>query len=163
MKFFATGVVAVCLGASAYAQQNIPGSNVPPNTPGYTMGKSEDAAERRKQAKPKGQVRPEGGDAAKSVEISGVPNDRGANSAQKRVQSTRRARELAQSTLDSEVKRLRAGASTTFFVAQQQETLSFAEIREASAQADYARALAEYDRQLGVTLEKLNITIDPPK
>ena len=83
--------------------------------------------------------------------------------AQKRVQSTRRARELAQSTLDSEVKRLRAGASTTFFVAQQQETLSFAEIREASAQADYARALAEYDRQLGVTLEKLNITIDPPK
>lgn len=83
--------------------------------------------------------------------------------AQKRVQSTRRARELAQYTLDSEMKRLRAGASTTFFVAQQQETLSFAEIAEARAQADYARALAEYDRQLGVTLEKLNITIDPPK
>lgn len=87
MKNLAAGVVAVCLGASAYAQQNIPGSNVPPNTPGYTMGKSEDAAERRKQAKPKGQVRPEGGDASKSVEISGVPNDRSAIAGEKRVQS----------------------------------------------------------------------------
>ncbi len=83
--------------------------------------------------------------------------------AQKRVQATRRARELAQSTLDSEVKRLRAGASTTFFVSQQQEILSNAEVREASAQSDYAKALAEYDRQLGVTLEKLNITVEPPK
>jgi len=83
--------------------------------------------------------------------------------AQQRVQSTRHARELAQSTLDSEVKRLRAGASTTFFVSQQQEILSNAEVREASAQSDYAKALAEYDRQLGLTLEKLHISIDPPK
>ncbi len=82
---------------------------------------------------------------------------------QKRVQSTRHARELAQAILDAEVKRLRAGASTTFFVAQQQETLSIAEIREASARAAYAQALAEYDRQLGVTLEKLNIVVEPPK
>jgi outer membrane protein len=83
--------------------------------------------------------------------------------AQQRVQSTRHARELAQATLDSEVKRLRAGASTTFFVSQQQEILSNAEVREASSLTDYAKALAEYDRQLGVTLEKLHITIDPPK
>ena len=83
--------------------------------------------------------------------------------AQRRVQSTRRARELAQSTLDSEVKRLRAGASTTFFVSQQQEILSNAEVREANAQSDYAKALAEYDRQLGLTLEKRNIVVEPPK
>ena len=86
MKSFAAGVLVLCLGASAYAQQNIPGSNVPPNTPGYTMGKSEDAAERKKQAKPKGQVRPEGGGAAKNVEISGIPNDRGAIAGEKGVQ-----------------------------------------------------------------------------
>jgi len=91
MKSFAIGVLATCLGTFVHAQQNIPGSNVPPNTPGYTMGKSEDTAERRKQAKPQGQVRPEGGDAAKNVEISGVPNDRGAMAGQKRVQ-TREAR-----------------------------------------------------------------------
>jgi outer membrane protein TolC len=82
---------------------------------------------------------------------------------QKRVQATRAARELAQITLDSEVKRLRAGASTTFFVAQQQEILSGAEVSEARAKSDYAKALADYDRQLGVTLEKLNISITPPK
>ena len=91
MRFFTMGVMALCVGASAYAQQNIPGSNVPPNTPGYTMDKSGDAAERRRQAKPQGQVRPDGGNAARSVEISGVPNDRSALSAQKRVQ-TRDAR-----------------------------------------------------------------------
>ena len=83
--------------------------------------------------------------------------------AQKRVQATRLARELAQTTLDSEVKRFRAGQSSTFFVSQQQEILSFAEVREAAAQSDYHKALAEYDRQLGLTLEKLNVKIDPPK
>ncbi len=82
---------------------------------------------------------------------------------QKRIEADRRARELAQATLNAEEKRLRAGQSNTFFVAQQQEILTFAEIQEANALSDYAKALAEYDRQLGVTLEKLNIAIDPPK
>jgi outer membrane protein len=82
---------------------------------------------------------------------------------QKRIQANREARELAQATLDAEVKRLRVGQSSTFFVAQQQEILSIAEVREAAAHADYAKALAEYDRQLGVTLEKLNIDITPLK
>ena len=82
---------------------------------------------------------------------------------QKRVQVTRRARELAQITLDAEDKRLRAGQSTTLFVAQQQEILSGAEVLEARANADYHKALADYDRQLGVTLEKLNVKIEPPK
>lgn len=98
MKFLAIGVVVASLGAPAFAQQTIPGANVPPNSPGYTMGKSEDAAERRKQAKPKGQVRPEGGDAAKSVEISGVPNDRSALSADKRVRSRDARRPNARKT-----------------------------------------------------------------
>lgn len=82
---------------------------------------------------------------------------------QKRIQVNRQARELAQATLDAEVKRLRVGQSNTFFVVQQQEILSIAEVRLAAAQSDYAKAIAEYDRQLGVTLEKLNINIDPPK
>ncbi len=83
--------------------------------------------------------------------------------AQKRIQANRQARELAQATLDAEVKRLRVGQSSTFFVAQQQEILSFAEVREAAAQSDYTKALAEYDRQLGVTLEKLHIEVAPPQ
>ena len=83
--------------------------------------------------------------------------------AQKRIQVSRQARELAQVTLDAEFKRLRAGQSNTFFVSQQQEILSFAEVREAAALADYHKALADYDRQLGVTLEKFNIDVGPPK
>ena len=82
---------------------------------------------------------------------------------QKRIQANRRARELAQATLDAEVKRLRVGQSSTFFVASQQESLSIAEVREAAALSDYAKALAEYDRQLGVTLEKLHVNVDPPR
>jgi len=82
---------------------------------------------------------------------------------QKRVRATRQARELAQATLDAEEKRLRAGQSSTFFVSQQQEILSYAEVREAAAQADYHKALAEYDRQLGITLEKLGVSVEPPK
>jgi len=92
------------------------------------------------------------GDAAGEIETT-----------QQRIQVDRKARELAQATLDAEVKRLRVGQSSTFFVSQQQEILSAAEVREAAAHADYHKALAEYDRQLGVTLEKLNIHIDPPK
>jgi outer membrane protein TolC len=92
------------------------------------------------------------GNAASQIEI-----------VQKRIEATRHARELAQETLDAEKKRLRAGQIDSFFVAQQQEILSGAEVSEARAQSDYHKALAEYDRQLGVTLEKLHISIDPPK
>jgi outer membrane protein TolC len=81
----------------------------------------------------------------------------------KRVESTRIARELAQTTLDSEVKRFRAGQSSTFFVSQEQEILAIAEIREAAAHSDYQKAIANYDRQLGLTLEKLHVNIEPPK
>lgn len=80
-----------------------------------------------------------------------------------RVEATRNARELGQKTLDAEVKRLRAGTGNTFFVVQQQEVLSQLQIIEANAVNDYQKALAEYDRQLGLTLEKLNISINVPK
>lgn len=85
------------------------------------------------------------------------------DTAQKRIEVNRRARELAQATLDAEEKRLRVGQSNTFFVAQQQELLAIAEVQEAAAQSDYHKALAEYNRQLGVTLEKLNIAIEAQK
>ncbi len=83
--------------------------------------------------------------------------------AQKRIQADRRARELAQATLTAEEKRLRFGQTSTYQVSQYQRFLSQAEVAEASAHADYAKSLAEYDRQLGVTLEKLHISIDPPR
>ena len=81
----------------------------------------------------------------------------------KRVQATQAARELGQRTLDAEIKRLRTGNGSTFYVLQQQQELSFLEIATDAAVNDYQKALAEYDRQLGVTLEKLNLLIDVPK
>jgi outer membrane protein TolC len=95
------------------------------------------------------------------VQIGNAAGD--IETAQKRVDADHQARVLAQATLDAEEKRLRVGQSNTFFVAQQQELLSIAEVREASALSDYHKALAEYDRQLGVTLEKLNVTVEPPR
>lgn len=81
----------------------------------------------------------------------------------KRVDSAKYARELGQLTLDAEEKRLRAGTGTTFFVSQQQEILSGLEVSELRAQTDYLNAVAVYDAQLGVTLEKLGIQIEPPR
>src|SRR5690606_3598506 len=79
--------------------------------------------------------------------------------AAQRVEATRRSRELEQRNLDDEVRKLRAGTGNTFFVLQQQEILAVAEIRAYRAQADYQKALAEYDRQLGETLERHHIVI----
>ncbi len=81
----------------------------------------------------------------------------------RRVDAARAARELGQATLDAEQKRLRAGTGNTFFVVQQQEILASLEVAELRAEADYRRAIAEYDRQLGVTLEKLGIEITVPR
>ena len=81
----------------------------------------------------------------------------------KRVEATRAARELGQRTLDAEIKRLRTGYGSTFFVLQQQEILTGLEISADAAVNDYQKALAEYDRQLGVTLERLNLSVNVPK
>jgi outer membrane protein len=71
--------------------------------------------------------------------------------------------ETTRKRVAAEQKRLRAGTGNTFFVVQQQELLASLEVAELRAEADYRKALAEYDRQLGITLEKLNIAIDAPK
>ena len=85
------------------------------------------------------------------------------STARQRVDATHRARELAQQTLDAEVKRLRVGSGNTFYVLQQQDILSGSEVSEANALADYHKALAEYDRQLGLTLERRNISLVLPR
>lgn len=80
--------------------------------------------------------------------------------ARRRVTATQTAYELAKQALDAEVKRLRAGTSSTFFVLQLQENLVEIESRQAAAQVDVRRALAAYDRELGTTLERHKITLE---
>ncbi len=77
----------------------------------------------------------------------------------KRVQATRTSRELSEQVLEAEVKKLRAGTGRTFDVLQLQEILSNDEVREARALAAYRNALAEYDRQLGRTLQTFQIEL----
>jgi outer membrane protein TolC len=79
----------------------------------------------------------------------------------KRVLASRASRDLSQQTLDSEVKRLRAGPGSTFVVLQLQEILSNDEVREARAVADFRNALAEYDRQTGRTLARHRVELAP--
>ncbi|MFA5264753.1 MAG: TolC family protein [Opitutaceae bacterium] len=77
----------------------------------------------------------------------------------KRVEATRSARELYDKLVEAEIKRLRAGTGSTFNVLYQQRYLSQAEISEAQAQSDYFKARADYDRQLGRTLEVNRIAL----
>ena len=86
--------------------------------------------------------------AAKRVELN-----------RKRIQAARKARELAEVSLHAEGKRLRAGTSRMFFVLELQEDLAAAQIRELLASSDCSKAVAEYDRQLGRTLQRHQIVI----
>jgi outer membrane protein TolC len=77
----------------------------------------------------------------------------------KRVLATRASRDLSQQALDAEEKKIRAGTGRTFDVLLQQEFLARDEVNEARALSDYRKALAEYDRQLGRTLETFHIDL----
>lgn len=77
-----------------------------------------------------------------------------------RVEATRLAYELAQQALEAEEKRYKAGASSTFFVLQQQELLAAAQNSHARAQADQRRAQANYERETGLTLARLGLNVE---
>jgi outer membrane protein TolC len=79
--------------------------------------------------------------------------------AHKRVEANRGAYELSKQALDAEIKKLRAGTSSTFVVLQLQRNLIFAERSFYIAVADLRRAYAAYDRELGRTLEVHNISL----
>jgi outer membrane protein TolC len=77
----------------------------------------------------------------------------------RRVEANRRAYTLAKEALDAELKKLRAGTSNTFFVLNLQSELAGAENSFYNALADQRRARAQYDRELGRTLEVHHLTL----
>jgi outer membrane protein TolC len=79
--------------------------------------------------------------------------------AQKRVAATQAALKLSQQSLDAELKKLRAGASSTFFVLDLQERLAGVENNYYLALADQRRAAAAYEREIGTTLEHYHLTL----
>ena len=64
---------------------------------------------------------------------------------QKRVDTTRAARELATRRLEVEQRKFAAGIQTNFFVFQAQRDLSQARVAEARATADYNKSLADFE------------------
>jgi outer membrane protein len=72
---------------------------------------------------------------------------------QKRIDSVRAARQLAEKRLEAEQKKFAAGIETSFFVFQAQRDLSQARTDEARATSDYNKSLADFD---AVQLAPLN-------
>jgi outer membrane protein TolC len=77
----------------------------------------------------------------------------------KRVEVTRAAYKLQQQVLIDNQKLYKAGNTTTFFVLQEQEILASDQDDYSHALADQRRAAANYDAELGRTLERFHITI----
>jgi outer membrane protein len=80
-----------------------------------------------------------------------------------RIQAARKARELAEQSLEAEEKKLQAGTSSTFVVLRLQGDLANAEIREINALSDYTISVARYQRSLGRILEANDISLSAEK
>ena len=76
-----------------------------------------------------------------------------------RVAADRTAYNLANQALSDEEKKLRAGSSSTLAVIQAQQILISEENSVASALAAQRQAAANYDRELGATLQRYTITL----
>lgn len=83
------------------------------------------------------------------------------NTARQRIDSTEESLRLARESLAAGEKRHAAGSATTFEVLQLQKLMTEAQAALIKAEADYRKALSEYDRQTGVTLLRNAITITP--
>jgi outer membrane protein TolC len=77
----------------------------------------------------------------------------------KRVDAYRVARELAERSLDAEVKKLQVGLSTNYFVFEFQEKLANARSAELKAKIDYILSVERLERASGVSLDKRNFKI----
>ncbi|HEY9155308.1 MAG TPA: TolC family protein [Opitutaceae bacterium] len=78
-----------------------------------------------------------------------------------RVESLKNAYTLTDQTLQAEIKRLKAGAGSTFIVLTKQQDLAGIEFRRIAAISDQRRAIATYQRAIGTTLEVNHVSLAP--
>jgi outer membrane protein TolC len=76
-----------------------------------------------------------------------------------RIQTLKRASELARKQLEAEEEKLKAGYSTSYFVLQYQSELSLQRSQELAAMIEYRLALAGLSRELGTSLAERNIRV----
>jgi outer membrane protein len=84
------------------------------------------------------------------------------DTAQKRVVTSRHARESAEQQLAGEQKLYEVGRSTTFLLLQRQNELTAARTNELQAQTDYNKALADLQRATSATLRINNVVVENP-
>lgn len=84
------------------------------------------------------------------------------DTAQRRVVTSRRARESAEQQLAGEQKLYEVGRSTTFLLLQRQNELTSARTSELLAQTDYNKALADLQRATSATLRANNVVVENP-
>ena len=84
------------------------------------------------------------------------------DTAQKRVVTSRHARESAEQQLAGEQKLYEVGRSTTFLLLSRQNDLTVARTNELQAQTDYNKALADLQRATSATLRLNNVVVENP-
>ncbi|MEI6350701.1 MAG: TolC family protein [Verrucomicrobiota bacterium] len=95
------------------------------------------------------------------VEVANAAS--GITTSRKRIDSTLEALRLAKESLQAGQTRNLEGAATPFEVLELQKKLMEAEAAEIRAESDYRKAISEYHRRTGVTLERNSITISETK
>lgn len=80
-------------------------------------------------------------------------------SAEARLSSAIASRISAEQLFESEQRQFRAGTTTFYLVQQRQTELLAARGRELQAQTDLNRAISEFRRSIGTTLEANNVTV----
>ncbi len=76
-----------------------------------------------------------------------------------RIQAAMNSSSLAEQSLTADRRRLETGVGNTRFVINRQTELASAQVSVFRAITDYYRDLTDYDRLLGITLEKYNISV----
>ncbi len=87
---------------------------------------------------------------------------RNVETAYKTIQALKVARRLSERQLEAVTEKLKVGLSTNFEVLQYQRDLSSARGRELNAVIQYNMALAALERDMGVSLDRNNVTIANP-
>lgn len=77
-----------------------------------------------------------------------------------RIEAAQKVLELSQQKLQFEQRKYDLGASTIRFVLEEQRNVTQAETDVVAALSNYAKAMVDYDRAIGVTLKKNNIVLD---
>lgn len=103
------------------------------------------------------QVRLQASEQQAELEISDAVRSIEANA--KRAEAYRLARELAEKSLEAEVKKLAVGLSTNYFVLDFQEKLANAQSLELKSKIDYVLSVERLEKAAGINLDKRGFKI----